>query len=117
MSLKFQGAIDKIWYCDDGKNRFNPNQRRIRVRYSAGLETSPTSYMWQLIPFLYGNITLFRRSGRSGSETRLFIVSCPNQRQMRVWYLAGFVPLPDLQYVMTICQLEMVLDYFRIKKI
>ncbi len=23
-----------------------------------------------------------------------------------VWYLAGFVPQPDLQYIMTICQLE-----------
>ncbi len=37
----------------------------------------------ELIPFLYDNITLFRRSGRSGSEIRLFIASCPNQRQMR----------------------------------
>ena len=30
----------------------------------------------KVIPFLYDNITLFRRSGRSDSETRLFIVSC-----------------------------------------
>ena len=51
---------------------------------------------------------LWHSAGRGGSETRLFIASCPNQRQVRIWHLAGFVPQPDLQYIMTICQLEMV---------
>ncbi len=40
--------------------------------------------------------SLFRRSGRV-YETRLFIVPCRVSQA-----------LPDLQYVMTICQLEMV---------
>ena len=33
-------------------------------------------YTVVVIPFLYDNITLFRKSGRSDNETRLFIASC-----------------------------------------
>jgi len=58
-----------------------------------------------MIPFLYDNITLFRRSGRSGSETRLYYS-----------IMSGFVPQPDLQYIMTIFQLEKVLFLFHISR-